>query len=51
MADELEIFLSDITIQTQKKVLKFLGIKAAKEANLNVFALLTFPGSNAMNID
>jgi hypothetical protein len=43
MADELEIFLSDLTPQAQKKVLEFLGIKAVEESNLNVFPLFILP--------
>ena len=43
MADELEIFLSDLTPEGQKKVLKFLDIKAAEEANLDVFPLFVLP--------
>jgi hypothetical protein len=39
MADELEIFLSDLTPEAQKKVLEFLGIKAAQDSNLDVFPL------------
>jgi hypothetical protein len=39
MADELEIFLSDLKPETQARVLKFLGIKDDREANLDVFPL------------
>ena len=43
MDDELEIFLSDLTPRAQKKVLAFLGIKAAEESNLDVFPLFVLP--------
>jgi hypothetical protein len=36
---ELEIFLSDLTPEAQAKVKRFLGIKTAEEANLDVFPL------------
>ena len=36
MADELEIFFADLTPEAQKKVLEFLGIKAAEESNLRL---------------
>jgi hypothetical protein len=39
MAHELEIFLSDLKPEAQKKVLQFLGIKTPQEANLDVFPL------------
>jgi len=37
MNDEIEIYLRDLTPQAQKKVLAFLGIKAAEKSNLDVF--------------
>ena len=43
MAEELEIFLSDLTPEAKKKVMRFLGIKAAKELNLDVFPLFSLP--------
>ena len=49
MANELEIFLGDLTPEAQKKVLKFLGIKKAAESNLNVFPLFFLPKPDAMN--
>lgn len=39
MADELEIFLWDLTPNAQQRVLDFLGIKSAIEANLDVIPL------------
>lgn len=39
MAGKLEIFLSDLTPEAQQRVIKFLGIKSAAEANLDVFPL------------
>jgi hypothetical protein len=45
MADELEIFLSDLPAEAQKKVLEFLGIKAAIESNLDIFPLFVLPKS------
>jgi hypothetical protein len=43
MADELEIFLGDLTPEAQKRVMKFLKIKAVEEANLDVFPLFVLP--------
>ena len=43
MAKELEIFLSDLTLEAQTRVLRFLGIKTAEEANLDVFPLFVLP--------
>ena len=43
MADELEIFLSDLMPAAQKKVLAFLGIKTPEESNLDVFPLFVLP--------
>lgn len=40
---ELEIFLGDLTPAAQKKVLEFLGIKEAKELNLDVLPLFVLP--------
>ncbi len=42
MADELEVFLGDLTPEAQKCVLKFLGLKTAAEGNLDIFPLFTF---------
>ena len=39
MADELEIFLRDLTPEAQTRVLRLLRIKTAEEANLDVFPL------------
>jgi len=41
--DELEIFFGDLTAEAQKKVLKFLKIRAPEEANLDVFPLFVLP--------
>ena len=49
MADELEIYLSDLTPEAQAKVLKFIKIKAAKEANLDVFPLFVLSKPYARN--
>ena len=43
MANELEIFLSDLTPEAQTRVKKFFGIKIAKEANLDIFPLFVLP--------
>ena len=43
MADELEIFLSDLTPEAQLRVQKFLGIKTAVEDNFDVFPLFVLP--------
>ena len=43
MADGLEIFLGDLTAEAKKKVLRFLKIKTAEEANLDVFPLFVLP--------
>ena len=43
MADELELFLSDLTPEAQTRVLRFLRIKTAAEANLDVFPLFVLP--------
>jgi hypothetical protein len=43
MADELEIFLSDLTPEAQTRVKKFLKIKDSPEANLAVFPLFVLP--------
>ena len=43
MADELEIYLSDLTPEVQKRALKFLGIKERKESNLDFFPLFMLP--------
>jgi hypothetical protein len=43
MADELEIFLRDLTPEVQARVLRFLKIKDAREANLDVFPLFVLP--------
>jgi hypothetical protein len=42
-ADELEIFLSDLTPEAQKKILLFLEIETAEESNLDVFPLFVLP--------
>jgi hypothetical protein len=39
MADELEIFLTDLAPEAKARVLTFLKIKAAEEVNLDVFPL------------
>jgi hypothetical protein len=41
--DELEIFLSDLTPQAQKRVLRFLKIEVPEEANLDIFPLVVLP--------
>jgi hypothetical protein len=43
MAKELEIFLSGLTPEVQARVLRFLKIKTAKEANFDVFPLFVLP--------
>jgi hypothetical protein len=43
MADELEVFLSDLTPEAQRRVLRFLGFKTPEEGNLDVFPLFTLP--------
>jgi hypothetical protein len=43
MAKELEIFLSDLTPEAQKKVLRFLRVKIAEEDNLDTFPLFVLP--------
>jgi hypothetical protein len=43
MVNELEIYLSDLTPEAQKKVLKFLKINTPEEANLDVFPLFVLP--------
>jgi hypothetical protein len=43
MADELEIYLRDLTPEAHTKVLKFLRINLAKESNLDVFPLFVLP--------
>jgi len=40
---ELEIYLSDLTPEAQKRVLAFLGIKTAEEGNLDVYPIATIP--------
>jgi hypothetical protein len=43
MAKELEIFLSDLMPEAQKKVLRLLKIRTPEEANLAVFPLFVLP--------
>lgn len=43
MTQELEIFWSDLMPEAQQRVLRFLGIKAAAEENLDVFPLFVLP--------
>jgi hypothetical protein len=43
MTDQLEIFLSDLKPEAQAKVLRFLKIKDAWEANLDIFPLFVLP--------
>jgi len=43
MTENYEVFLSDFNPETQKKILKFLGIKDEKEGNLDVFPLTLIP--------
>lgn len=43
MDNELEIYLGDLSLEAQEKVLKFLKIKRAEEANLDVFPLFVLP--------
>jgi len=42
MTDEIEIFFSDLTLEAQMRILKFLKVKTAKDANLDVFPLFIF---------
>ncbi len=46
MAKELEVFLSDLRPEAQARVLRFLKIKTAVEANLDVFPLFVLPEPN-----
>ena len=42
-SDELQIYLSDFTVEAQKKIKRFLGIKTAEESNLDTFPLFVLP--------
>jgi len=42
-SDELQIYLSDFTLEVQNKIKQFLGIKSAQELNLDTFPLFLFP--------
>lgn len=39
MADTLEIFISDLTGEAQKRVLEFLDLASPEEGNYDVFPL------------
>ena len=39
MDEELDIYLSDLTEGAQKTVLDFLGLKSAKQGNLDILPL------------
>ncbi len=43
MADELEIFLSDLAPEAQTRVLRFLRIKGTEELNLDMFPKFVLP--------
>jgi hypothetical protein len=43
MEDKIEIYLGDLLPEAQGRVKKFLKIKTAEEANLDVFALFVLP--------
>jgi hypothetical protein len=45
-SDELQIYLSDFTVEAQRKIKTFLGIKSAKELNLDTFPLFILPKSD-----
>ena len=42
-SDELQIYLSDFTVEAQRKIKLFLGIKTAGELNLDTFPLFLLP--------
>jgi len=42
-SDELEIYLGDFTVEAQRRIKRFLGIKAAAELNLDTFPLFVLP--------
>jgi hypothetical protein len=42
-SDELQIYLSDFTVEAQRKIKLFLGIKTAEELNLDTFPLFLLP--------
>jgi hypothetical protein len=43
MNEELEIYLSNLKPEVQERVLRFLGLKSAKDGNLDVFPLAVVP--------
>jgi hypothetical protein len=43
MDEELEIYLSDLKPEVQKRVLRFLGLRSAEGGNLDVFPLAVVP--------
>jgi hypothetical protein len=51
MTSQPEIFLSDLTPEAQRKVLRFLKIKDAREANLDVFVCSSCPSLNQKKVD
>ena len=40
---ELPIFLSEFTVEAQKKIKRFLEIKSSKKLNLDTFPLFVLP--------
>jgi hypothetical protein len=44
VSDEVfEVFFADLNLKTQKRLLRFLKLKAPEDVNLNVFALAEIP--------
>jgi len=41
--EQIEIYFEDLNEEAKKKLLDFFGIKSPKEANLDVFPLVTLP--------
>ena len=48
--DELEIFLSDLTLEAQTRILKFLKIKTAQEGNFDVFPLFVLTQAQVVSM-